>query len=223
MLYIIATPIGNLKDITLRALEILKSSNFVLAEDTRITKKLLSHYDISAPLISYQEHSPLKTYYKILDLLKDDKNLALVTDAGTPGISDPAAKLINFLSQNLGKDFKVSPIPGASALASAISISGIMKNGFVFLGFPPAKNKRKKFFESLKNYKLPLALYESPHRFLKTLEDLKNIFGEDKNIIVCRELTKIHEQILRLPIYETSEYFKNNSEKLKGEFVIILN
>ena len=223
MLYIVATPIGNLKDITLRALEILKSADFILAEDTRVTKKLLSHYKISKPLISYREHSPQKIYDKILKLLQEGNNLALATDAGTPGVSDPAAKLVNFLSDELKKNFQISPIPGPSALTAALSVSGIKGNDFVFLGFPPAKNKRRKFFDSLKKYDLPVVLYESPHRFSRTLNDLKNVFGGESEIVICRELTKIYEEILKGTIQEIDEYFKNNSEKIKGEFVLILN
>jgi len=220
MLYIVATPIGNLKDITLRALEILKSSDFVLAEDTRVTKKLLFHYDIRKPLISYREHSPRKTYDKVLKLLQEGRDLALVTDAGTPAISDPAAKLINFLDKEMGNNFQISPIPGPSALTAALSVSGIAGKGFVFLGFPPAKNKRNKFFNSLKNYNLPIVLYESPHRFLRALGDLKETLGAQRKILVCRELTKTHEEILRGDIQKIEEYFKNNPDRLKGEFVL---
>lgn len=224
ILYIVATPIGNLKDITLRALETLKSADFVLAEDTRVTKKLLSHYDIRAPLISYHEHSGPKAYKKIEDMLKNGKKLALVSDAGTPGISDPGARLISYLLENLS-DIKIVPIPGASALTAALSVSGInLKNGFCFLGYPPHKKGRKKFFETCRRSdRRPLVLYESPHRIEKTLKELAEIKGENHGIIIMREMTKIHEEIFRGTIKETQNYLnEQEGERKKGEFVLII-
>lgn len=219
-LFVIATPIGNLKDITLRALETLKSVDFVLAEDTRITFKLLSYYDIKKPILSYHKFSKEKVYEKIYKLLLEGKNLALVSDAGTPSISDPGSKLIQFLI-NKNPNIKIIPIPGPSALTAALSVAGATDNQFTFLGYPPHQRGRKKFFEKLKQIETwPIVLYESPHRFLKTLKELKEVFGENLKIIVCRELTKIYEEIWRGEIKNALNYF--NPQNIKGEIVIIL-
>ncbi|OHA14065.1 MAG: 16S rRNA (cytidine(1402)-2'-O)-methyltransferase [Candidatus Tagabacteria bacterium RIFCSPLOWO2_01_FULL_39_11] len=170
MLYIIATPIGNLKDITLRALEILKSVDFILCEDTRVTRKLLSHYDIHKPLISYHKYSSLKIYDKVSDLLNKGRNLALVTDSGTPGVSDPGNRLIKFLiSKN--HPLKISPIPGSSALTAAFSVSGIDNGQFVFLGFPPHKKGRKNFLADFRDIIFRLS-YTNP--LIGYLARLKN-------------------------------------------------
>ncbi len=219
-LFVVATPIGNLKDITLRALETLKSVDFILAEDTRITFKLLSYYNIKKPILSYHKFSKEKTYEKIYKLLAEDKNLALVPDAGTPSISDPGSKLIQFLI-NKNPQIKIIPIPGPSALTAALSISGATDNQFTFLGYPPHQKGRSKFFEKLKVIEIwPIVLYESPHRLLKTLKDLKEVVGDDLKIIVCRELTKIYEEVWRGEIKSALNYFNQN--KIKGEFVLIL-
>jgi 16S rRNA (cytidine1402-2'-O)-methyltransferase len=222
-LYIVATPIGNLKDITLRAIEILKEVDFVLAEDTRKTKILLDHYQIEKPLISYHQHSKLEKIDQIIDLLKEGKNLALVSEAGTPGISDPGNKLIEKVIESLGNKVKIIPIPGPSALTCAASISGFPMDKFLFLGFLPSKRKRKKFFEEIVKSKYPVILYESPYRILKTLKELheaKIKLNKQLNIVVCRELTKKFETIYRGKIEEVAEKIKN--DKIKGEFVIII-
>jgi 16S rRNA (cytidine1402-2'-O)-methyltransferase len=218
-LYIVATPIGNLSDITLRALETLKSVDFILAEDTRETKKLLDHYQVDKPMISYHQHSKLNKIDAIADLLKQGKNLALVSDAGTPGISDPGNQLIGLLSKQLS-NLSIVPIPGACALAAAASISGFPTDKFIFSGFPPHKNKRNKFFERVSQSEETVVLYESVHRILKTLEDLKKNLGE-REIMVARELTKKFETIYRGQISEVIEKLKN--DKILGEFVIVIN
>ena len=211
-LYIIATPIGNLKDITFRALEILKEADLILCEDTRVTKKLLEHYNIEKPVESYHQHSNLNKIEKIKELLKQGKNLALVSDSGTPGISDPGNKLIEEI-----KDIaETIPIPGPSAIISAASISGFPMDKFVFMGFPPHKNKRKKFFKEVAEAKYPVILYESPHRIIKTLKEL-NEFGEF-DIVVGRELTKKFETIYRGKISEIIPKIEP-----RGEFVIVVN
>jgi 16S rRNA (cytidine1402-2'-O)-methyltransferase len=223
-LYIVATPIGNLKDITLRAIEILKEVDFVLAEDTRKTKILLDHYQIEKPLISYHQHSKLEKIDQIINLLKEGKNLALVSEAGTPGISDPGNKLIEKVIESLGNKVKIIPIPGPSALTCAASISGFPMDKFLFLGFLPSKRKRKKFFEKIIKSRYPVILYESPYRILKTLKELheaKIKLNTELNIVVCRELTKKFETIYRGKIKEVVEKIKN--DKIKGEFVIIIN
>ena len=225
-LYIVATPIGNLEDLTFRALKILKEVDFILAEDTRTTKILLDHYQIEKPLISYHQHSKLEKINQIIDLLKQGKNLALVSDAGTPGISDPGNKLIEKVIESLADKVKIIPIPGPSALVCAASVSGFPMDRFLFLGFPPSKRKRKKFFEEIVKSKYPVILYESPYRILKTLKELYEVetklnTKQKLNIVVCRELTKKFETIYRGKIEGVAEKIKN--DKIKGEFVVIIN
>lgn len=221
LLYIVATPIGNLKDITLRALEVLKSVDAVICEDTRQTLKLLNHYEISKPLISYFRHSELSKTDLIASELSQGKNLALVTDAGTPGISDPGEKLIKELQGKLGEDFKIIPVPGASALAAALSISGFSADQFTFLGFPPQKKGREKFFGEMAGVKGTIVFYESPHRILKTMEKLKELFSE-RETVVCRELTKMFETVYRGTPEKILERLNASPNNLKGEFVIVL-
>ncbi|MBI2626003.1 MAG: 16S rRNA (cytidine(1402)-2'-O)-methyltransferase [Candidatus Nealsonbacteria bacterium] len=232
MLYIVGTPIGNLKDITLRALEVLRGVDFILCEDTRVTQKLLDRYEIKTSTLSYHQHSQLKKAEYVIQLLKDGKNLALVSDAGTPGISDPGNKLIAEITgvaplQIAGvAPLQITPIPGPSALTAAASISGFSMDRFVFMGFPPAKNKRKKFFEEAVNSKYPVIFYESPYRILKTLKELSSYTEElsslksSLKIVVCRELTKKFETIYRGTIEEVLE--KLGREEIKGEFVVII-
>lgn len=215
-LYIVATPIGNLEDISRRALRILSEVDLILCEDTRQTKKLLDHYQIKTPSISYHQHSKLNKVEYVLELLKQGKNLALVSDAGTPGISDPGNKLIQTVSDLV----KIVPIPGASAVTVAASISGFPMDRFLFLGFPPAKKKRKRFFEEIANSKYPVIFYESPYRILKTLNELR-FMNNDLKIVVCRELTKKFETIYLGKIEEVIKEIEK--DKIKGEFVVIAN
>lgn len=225
-LFIVATPIGNLEDISLRAIRVLKEVDIILCEDTRVTRKLLLRYDIKTSVLSYHQHSQLKKVNYIVDLLEKGKNLALVSDSGTPGISDPGNKLIEFLvKENI--DVAIIPIPGCSALVSAASISGFPMDRFTFLGFPPHKKKRNKFFEELLrqlvDLKHPVIFYESPHRIIKTLEEITNKsqeFNLNLQIIVCRELTKKFETIYRGTINEVIKKIKD--DKIKGEFTIII-
>jgi len=216
-LYIVATPIGNLKDITLRALDILKESDFILAEDTRVTKKLLTRYDIQIPLLSYHSHSQEQKKNEILRLLIEGKNLALVTDAGTPGISDPGNELINFLLEKEPK-IKIEPIPGPSALVTALSVSGFRTDKFVFLGFLP-KKRRTKLFAWLKEGGYTFCFYESPKRILKTLETLEEEFG-GRRVFVARELTKLHESLYRGSFSKVSEELQK--DPVKGEIVVAI-
>ncbi|NOQ67820.1 16S rRNA (cytidine(1402)-2'-O)-methyltransferase [Patescibacteria group bacterium] len=216
-LYIIATPIGNLEDITLRALMVLKETDLILCEDTRQTKKLLVKYEINTPTISYHQHSKLNKINKIVDLLERGKNLALVSDAGTPGISDPGNQLIKYLIENK-IDVEIIPIPGPSAVISALSISGFPTDNFIFLGFVPHKKGRQTFFKNIAGEKRTVAFYESPHRIMKTLESMKEYLPE-KEIVICRELTKIHETIYR---GKAKDIKKNlTPDQVKGEFVIV--
>ncbi len=216
-LYIISTPIGNLKDISQRAIETLKEVDLILAEDTRITKRLLDRYEIKKPTLSFHQHSNLKKSEYILEKIKEGKDLALVSDAGTPGINDPGGKLIEFLLKELS-DLKIIPIPGPSALTTALSISGFPADRFVFLGFPPIKKRRKTFFKELSQVKETIVLYESPYRILKTLDQLKEVIQRD--IVLCRELTKKFETIYRGSVEEV--IIQLNQDKIKGEFVIVI-
>ncbi len=223
MLYIIATPIGNLKDITLRALEILQSVDLILCEDTRVTAKLLARYQISKPLLSYHQHSPKKRYQEIKGHLLSGKNLALVCDAGTPGIADPVGELIQFLIKENIPNLKIIPIPGVSALTSALSISGFYADKFLFLGFPPTKNKRRKFFQRAIQEPETVAIYESPYRLIKTLKNIQEIMKEEKisrEMFLAKELTKQFEKIYRGTIDEIISEIQK--EKIKGEWIIIL-
>lgn len=215
-LFIVATPIGNLSDITLRALETLKSVDFILCEDTRVSKKLLDHYEIKKSLISYHQHSDYKKVNEIKDLLDNEKNLALITDAGTPGISDPGNMLI---AELLKKNVTIVPIPGVSAIATALSVCGFPTDKFLFLGFPPHKNKRQKFFKEAVSHEFTTAFYESGHRILKCLKELKEYMDPKREIMVGRELTKQFETIYRGTIDEVMEQMTEE----RGEFVVIIS
>ena len=216
-LYIIATPIGNLEDITLRALRVLKDVNIILCEDTRHTKKLLAKYEINTPTISYHQHSKLNKINKIVDLLERGKNLALVSDAGTPGISDPGNQLIKYLIENK-IDVEIIPIPGPSAVISALSVSGFPTDNFIFMGFVPHKKGRQTFFKNIAEEKRTVAFYESPHRILKALDSMQKFFPK-KEIVVCRELTKIYETVYRGKAKDIKKTL--TPDQVKGEFVVV--
>ena len=221
VLYIVATPIGNLGDITLRATEVLKSVDLILCEDTRVAQKLLARFDIKKSLESYHQHSTLwKTDY-ILSLMEEGKNLALVSDAGTPGISDPGNQLVQAIIKKFGDGAKIVPIPGANAAIAALSVSGFATDKFIFLGFPPAKNKRKKYFQELLASEYAATFYESSFRILKTLSEINELNSDkSRQIVVCRELTKAFETIYRGTIAEVIAKIKK--DPLKGEFVAVL-
>lgn len=213
-LYIVATPIGNLGDITLRALETLKSVDFILCEDTRHTQKILNHFEIKTPTISYHQHSDERKLKEIKEILASGKSLALVTDAGTPGISDPGNKLVSVISDHRSP---IIPIPGPSALTAALSVSGFDTSKVLFLGFPPHKG-RAKFFKEVAEAQHTVAFYESNHRIKKCLGELMEILDKKRQICVCRELTKQFETIYRGTIEEILQM------KIveKGEFVILI-
>ena len=258
ILYIIATPIGNLEDITLRALRILKEVDVILCEDTRQTLKLLNHYGISKPLVGYFQHSKISRIEYIIDLLKQGRNLALVTDAGTPGISDPGGKLVEQISlcarllpsdegrvgrgadkinynnnttpqsppqlRRGGVDAKIIPIPGPCAITTGLSISGFSADKFIFMGFPPHKKGREKFFKEIAETKYTIVFYESVHRIMKTLNQLietRNL--TDRQIVVCRELTKIYESTYRGTAKEVLVSLEQDKNSIKGEFVVIIH
>jgi len=219
ILYIVATPIGNLEDVSKRALRTLSEVDLILCEDSRVAKKLLNYYEIKTPTLSYHQHSKLNKINYILKFLKEGKDLALVSDAGTPGISDPGNKLIEAIVEFLGEKVKIIPVPGASALAAAASVAGFSMDRFIFLGFPPAKRKRRKFFEKIISSEYPVIFFESCHRILKTLNELE-IINDKLLLVVCRELTKKFETIYRGEIREVIEKLKK--DKTKGEFVVII-
>lgn len=253
ILYIVATPIGNLKDITLRALEVLKEVDLIVCEDTRQTLKLLNHYNISKPLVSYFQHSKLAKIEYIAGQLKQGKNVALVTDAGTPGISDPGNKLIEQVlcllpsdegrvgwgvektlnttpSQSppqlrgRGSSLKIIPIPGSNAAVAALSISGFPANKFIFMGFPPHKKGREKFFRQVAEAKYTVVFYESTHRIIKTLNKLietQNL--TERQIVVCRELTKIFESVYRGTAVEIEKILLSDKKNILGEFVLVIH
>ena len=216
--YIIATPIGNLEDITLRALRILKEVDLILCEDTRVTKFLLDNFNIKTQFLSYHQHSRQNKVDYILEALKE-KNIALVTDSGTPGISDPGNKLIKEALNKFKDKLKIIPIPGPSALTAIASVSGFAMDKFLFMGFPPAKNKRKKFFEKIASSELPVIFYESSYRILKSLAELE-LLNKNFNIVIGRELTKKFETVYRGKIKETIEKLKK--DPIKGEFAVIV-
>ena len=216
-LYIVATPIGNLEDTTYRAIDTLKSVDFVACEDTRVTKKLLNHYKIKTSTISYHQHSSETKMLEIKKLLEEGNNIALVTDAGTPGISDPGNKLIEFLLSTTHTS--IIPIPGASAVITALSISGFPTDKFIFMGFPPHKKRRGQFFEEVSKSKYTVIFYESSHRIKKALQNLAEVLGDDVKVCVCRELTKKFESVYRGTINEILEM----DVKEKGEFVVVVN
>lgn len=227
-LYVVATPIGNLSDMSERAKATLASVSMILCEDTRVTGKLLSHFGIKTPTMSYHQHSGDAATRRVLGMLEEGKDLALVTDAGTPGINDPGGKLVEAVVKRLElTDDKIShlrknivrPIPGPCALITALSVAGVPADEFVFWGFPPNKKGRQTFFDRLTVIESTAAIYESTHRILKTLDEIGKR-APHRHLIVCRELTKLHETIYRGTASEVTEALGSTS--IKGEFVIVL-
>jgi len=216
-LYICGTPIGNLEDITLRVIKILKEVKFIAAEDTRHTKKLLDHYQINTKVTSYYEYNKLKKAPYLVELLKNGQDIALVSDAGMPGISDPGYVLINLALKN---NIKLIPVPGVSALTTALVVSGLPTDKFVFEGFLPRKIKeRKKYFKSIKNEERTIIFYEAPHRLKKALKDMLEILG-DRKIVIARELTKKYEEIIRGSLIRVLSEI--NTKEIKGEITLIV-
>jgi len=219
--YIVSTPIGNLEDMSFRAVRVLKEVDLILCEDTRVTGKLLKHYDIQNKTQSYHAQSKLYKIDQIIDLLSEGKNIALVSDAGTPTISDPGILLVQKIKEEL-KDVKIIAVPGASALLSAMVGAGINSHEFVFLGFLPHKKGRETLFREIENSKRTVVFYESVHRIEKTLESLKNILGDERKIAIARELTKMFEETVTGNASEVLNYFTINKDKIRGEFVVIV-
>ncbi|MFH1771673.1 MAG: 16S rRNA (cytidine(1402)-2'-O)-methyltransferase [Candidatus Omnitrophota bacterium] len=218
MLYLIATPIGNIEDITIRALNALKQVDFVLAEDTRKASMLLKRFGIDKPLASFYEHNEPKKSPWVIDQLKKGINIALISSAGTPTISDPGFKLVRECRE---KSLKVVSLPGASSIINAVALSGLRRENFAFLGFMPRKpNARKKLLERFKNADFALVFFESPHRLLGTLKDIGEAMGTRK-ITIAREMTKKFEEVLELNVQDALEHFKQ--QKPKGEFTIVVD
>ena len=217
---IVSTPIGNLKDITLRAIETLKSVDLILAEDTRIAKKLLNHFSINNTLESFNDkNEDLKNENLIKDL-KEGKNIAIISDAGTPLISDPGFKLIRSARE---ENIKVTPVPGCTALIAGLSASGISSDKFTFLGFlPRTKIKRRKNLRQLVHKQETLIFFESVHRIGSTIEDMIDLFGQERKAVLCKEITKIYESFIGNNFMEINDYIKEHQDKLKGEFTIIV-
>jgi 16S rRNA (cytidine1402-2'-O)-methyltransferase len=248
-LYIVGTPIGNLEDISMRALRILGEVDFILCEDTRVTRKLLDHYKIKTPTISYHQHSSDKKENEIIKLLESGKDLAAVSDAGTPGISDPGGQLVQAVFEHFGDKVKIESVPGPSATTAALSISGIPTDKFVFMGFPPHKKGRQTFIERIFDSEYPVVVYESKHRIIKFLEEvikqndlikkrnneIEEVNQKAKNkkerlekkspmtsVVVCREISKMHETVYRGELEDIIEKIKNNQDDQKGEFTVII-
>jgi 16S rRNA (cytidine1402-2'-O)-methyltransferase len=219
-LYVVATPIGNLQDITLRALDILKTVDVIAAEDTRHTSGLLSHFGISKKLIAVHEHNEHQSAEKLLSQLNAGQNIALVTDAGTPGISDPGAVVVDLVRK---AGVKVVPIPGACAVIAALSATGIMQNGFLFHGFLPASGAaRRKTLEVLKSQTVTLVFYEAPHRIIDSIVDMSAVLGVERRITFARELTKTFETIYSCNLGEAEAWLQADTNQQRGEFVLLV-
>jgi 16S rRNA (cytidine1402-2'-O)-methyltransferase len=219
-LYVVATPIGNLQDITLRALDILKSVDVVAAEDTRHTSGLLSHFAIQKKLIAVHDHNEHKAAQQLISRLQSGESIALVTDAGTPGISDPGAVVVDAVR---AAGLKVVPIPGASAVVTALSASGIAANGFLFYGFLPASgSQRRKTLTALKAQAVTLVFYEAPHRIMESITDMAAIFGAGRRLTIARELTKTFETFHRCALGEAVAFLQDDLNQQRGEFVLLV-
>jgi len=225
-LSVVATPIGNLEDITLRALRVLKEADVIACEDTRTSKKLLSHFDIHTALTSFHTHSGEKGFAKILSLLEEGKHVALICDAGTPGVSDPGLELVSVVrahSKQFDKpDFIIETIPGPSALAAALSIAGLRAASFTFYGFLPLKKGRETLFKEMASSERASIFYESPHRILKALESLKKFLPVGTRVGLFRELTKMHEEALVGTADELRTILTTDLNHQRGEFVVIV-
>lgn len=220
-LYIVATPIGNLRDMTLRGLDVLATADVIAAEDTRTTRHLLAHYSITKKLIALHQHNEARAAERIVNLLGTGKTVAFVTDAGTPGISDPGATLVKRVRE---KGYNVVPVPGANAAICALSASGIHAPRFLFYGFLPASpGPRRRELEELKSYPHSVVFYEAPHRILESISDLAEVFGPPRQLAIGRELTKLFENIHTCTLGEATAWLQGDPNRQKGEFVLILS
>jgi len=222
-LSVIATPIGNLGDITLRALQTLKDADAIACEDTRVTSKLLARYDIQKPLLVYHAQSGRLAATRVLSQLAEGKRVALVTDAGTPGISDPGSELVRQVRDTFGSEVTIEAIPGPSALTAALSIAGVPTNEFTFLGFLPHKKGRQTLFKEIAAMERTVVFYESPHRIEKALASLAEVLPEGRRVMAMRELSKLHEQVVEGSAAEVALHFKEHPGEVRGEFVVIVS
>jgi 16S rRNA (cytidine1402-2'-O)-methyltransferase len=219
-LYVVATPIGNLQDISLRALDILKSVNIIAAEDTRHTSGLLAHFAIKKKLVAVHDHNEHKAAQQLISRLQAGESIALVTDAGTPGISDPGAVVVNAVRD---AGIKVTPVPGASAVVTALSAAGIVADGFLFYGFLPASgSQRRKALDSLKPQIVTLVFYEAPHRILESVADMTAILGPERRVTIARELTKTFETFHSCRLDEAGLFLQSDANQQRGEFVLLV-
>ena len=217
-LYLVATPIGNLGDFSPRAVETMKSVDFVAAEDTRVSMKLMNHFDIHKPLVSYHEHNHIMAGQSILSRLLSGESCALVTDAGTPAVSDPGEDLVRLCAEN---GVEIYSIPGCCAAVNALAVSGLPTGRFTFEGFLTVNRKnRKERLESLQKEERTMIFHEAPHKLRTTLDDLAEAFGADRRVALCREMTKLHEQTMRCTLGEAVEYYRENLPK--GEYVLVV-
>lgn len=219
-LYVVATPIGNLEDITQRALRILAEVDFIVCEDTRHSLEMLNYFKIKKSLISYHQHSQVQKVDHIIDLLKQGKNIAMVSDAGTPGLSDPGGVLIEAVLKELGKEVEIIPIPGPTALTAIISVAGVPTDRFLFLGFLPHKKGRQTLFQEIKDSERTVIFYESTHRIIKALTSLAEVLEPERRIVVGRELTKKFETIYRGTAQEVLKLLETG--ETRGEFVVVV-
>ncbi|MGI6576786.1 MAG: 16S rRNA (cytidine(1402)-2'-O)-methyltransferase [Eubacteriales bacterium] len=217
-LYIVGTPIGNLGDMTFRAVETLKSVDFIAAEDTRVTRKLMTHFNISRPVVSYYEHNRIESGEKIVARIIAGENCALVTDAGMPAISDPGSELVKLCAE---EGIEVLVVPGASAVVSAVAISGLQASRFCFEGFlSTSKKSRREHLDAIRDEKRAMVFYEAPHKLRRTLRDFVETLGGDRKIAICRELTKLHEECIRTTLAGAELYYMENDPR--GEFVLVI-
>lgn len=221
-LSVVATPIGNLGDITLRALDVLKKADTIACEDTRVTSKLLARYDIKKPLLIFHAQSGRLAGERILTQLAEGKHVALVTDAGTPGISDPGNELVADVRQRL-PDVRIESIPGPSALTGALALAGVPSHAFVFLGFLPHKKGRQTLFKEIAASDRAVVFYESPHRIEKALASLVEVLPPTRTVTIVRELTKIHESLVQGSAAEVQQHFVSHPDQVRGEFVVIVS
>ncbi len=219
LLSIVATPIGNMEDMSLRAIRVLKEADYILCEDTRVTGNLLKHYNIETKTRRYDAHASEKVHEGILNDLQAGKKIALVSDAGTPGVSDPGVMLV---ARAREAGVRIDSIPGPSAITAAFSIAGISGNSFIFLGFVPLKKGRQTFFKSLSDYDVPVIFYEAPHRIMKTLESLTENLSTDRKVVIARELTKMFEEVVTGTPLEVLQYFVDHPDHVRGEFVVLV-
>ncbi len=220
-LYVVATPIGNLQDVTLRALEVLRSVAVIAAEDTRVTRTLLAHFGIDVPTLALHEHNEAQKAQRVIELLVDGKSVALVSDAGTPAVSDPGALLVRRVRD---AGLRVVPIPGVSALTAAVSVAGLTEGRFLFLGFLPAQAAaRRSAIQSIAAVREALVMYESPHRMRDTVGDLEHVLGGEREIVIARELTKMFETVHACRLGEAGAWLDADPHRLKGEFVLVVS